>query len=216
MKEINLDLLKFNEQGLLPAVVQDVTTGQVVMLAYVNEVSLQKSIETGTTWFYSRSRQELWNKGATSGNFQKIRDIKIDCDGDAILFLVEQEGEGACHTGHYSCFYRDVDGEEQDMEREEDIFDRLEKTVLDRKVNPKEGSYTNYLFEHGIDKILKKVGEEAGEVIIAAKNPDPGETIYETADLYYHLFVLLAEKGIPFEQIKEELRHRFGKKKEEY
>ncbi|TFB21709.1 bifunctional phosphoribosyl-AMP cyclohydrolase/phosphoribosyl-ATP diphosphatase HisIE [Filobacillus milosensis] len=197
---------KFNNDGLIPAVVQDYRTGEVLMLAYMNEEAIQKTKETKTSWFYSRSRQELWNKGATSGHTQTVKKMSYDCDEDTILLQVEQKG-AACHTGERSCFYRDIElGEEPTFKR--DVVNQIYQSIIDRQENPKEGSYTNYLFDEGIDKILKKVGEEAGEVIIGAKNDDHENLAMEIADLTYHILVLLAEKGMPVERVKEELTKR--------
>lgn len=207
MKEI-----KWNESGLVPVVVQDLKTKEVLMVAYSDEEAIRLTKETGFAYFYSRSRNSLWKKGETSGNLLKVSEIRMDCDGDTLLYLVKLEGSCACHTGHYSCFYRSIEGEELALSPKDlTIFDRVSERVLNRKENPKEGSYTNYLFQKGIDKILKKVAEESGEVIIAAKNKDPYETVYETADLFYHIIVLLAEKGISLDEIREELEKRFQK-----
>ncbi|MDO5707495.1 MAG: bifunctional phosphoribosyl-AMP cyclohydrolase/phosphoribosyl-ATP diphosphatase HisIE [Andreesenia angusta] len=196
--------IKFDDRGLVPAIVQDADTGDVLMLAYMNEESLKKSIETEKTWFYSRSRQELWNKGATSGNTQKIISIDYDCDGDAILVRVKQNGN-ACHTGEYSCFYNSIKAGDSSYK----ILEKLYNLIENRKDNPKAGSYTNYLFNEGIDKILKKVGEENAEVIIGAKNNSKEEVIYETSDMIYHMLVLLVEMGIKIEDIKYELEKRY-------
>ncbi len=197
--------IKFDEKGLVPAIVQDAETGDVLMLAYMNEESLKMTAESGKTWFYSRSRQELWNKGATSGNTQEVVSMDYDCDGDAILVKVVQKGN-ACHTGEYSCFYNSIKEGDAPFK----ILQKLYKLIEDRKENPVEGSYTNYLFDEGIDKILKKVGEENAEVIIGAKNLSKEEVIYEASDLIYHMTVLLVEMGIPVEDIKKELvkRHK--------
>jgi phosphoribosyl-ATP pyrophosphohydrolase/phosphoribosyl-AMP cyclohydrolase len=210
--------LKFNEQGLIPAIVQDVNSGQVLMMAYMNQEALDKTVASGQTWFYSRSRQCLWKKGETSGHIQAVQEIRYDCDQDTLLVLVEQTG-AACHTGHYSCFYRTLDGQE----KEPALFDaaqvyqgkegpaillELMEVIRQRQKDRPEGSYTTYLFNEGIDKILKKVGEESAEVIIAAKNPDNSELIYEASDLIYHLLVLLVEKGIDITEIFTELRSR--------
>jgi phosphoribosyl-ATP pyrophosphohydrolase/phosphoribosyl-AMP cyclohydrolase len=199
-----IDKIKFNGHGLVPCVVQDVYTKEVLMLAYMNEESLKKSIETKETWFYSRSRQELWNKGATSGHKQFIKKMSYDCDGDTILVEVEQIGV-ACHTGAKSCFFETI------FEEEDKVFDlsKLYNLIKERKENPVEGSYTNYLFDKGIDKILKKVGEESAEVIIAAKNPDLTELQYELSDLVYHSLVLMVERGLELNDIAEELKKRF-------
>lgn len=194
--------IKFDEKGLVPAIAQDVSSGNVLMLAYMNEESLKLTLETGIVHYYSRSREEIWKKGETSGNIQELRGISYDCDGDSILLKVNQIGV-ACHTGNYSCFYNDIIGY-NDMD---DTLSNLYKIIVDRKNNPKEGSYSKYLFEEGVDKILKKVGEEAAEVIIAAKNTRE-ELIYETSDLLYHLIVLLVNQGVTLGEIMEELRDR--------
>ncbi len=205
---MNMDVkLKFDEKGLLPAVVQDNSTGQVLMVAYMNEQSIEKTLETGTTWFYSRSRKRLWNKGETSGNIQKVVSIDYDCDADTLLVKVDPAGP-ACHTGNTSCFYRRL-YESETMEVQEDILDRLERVIKERKEGDDENSYTRYLFNKGIDKILKKVGEESAEVIIAAKNEGTEELIYESADLIYHLMVLLEEKETNINAVKRELARRF-------
>ncbi|SIQ93233.1 phosphoribosyl-ATP pyrophosphatase /phosphoribosyl-AMP cyclohydrolase [Halanaerobium kushneri] len=221
----NLDEIdfKYNEQGLMPAVVQDYKTKDVLMVAYVNEETLKLSLEKEETVFYSRSRQEIWHKGETSGNTQKIKEIFYDCDQDTILFMVEPAGP-ACHTGKTSCFYRkiaeNISNEEKssvfeeqienitDEFEEDQVIDFLYDLILSRKEEMPEGSYTTYLFEEGIDKILKKVGEESAEVIIASKNEPDDELIFETADLVYHMLVLLAERGINPAQIRKELKKR--------
>lgn len=199
--------IKFDEKGMIPAIVQDDTTKEVLMLAYMNEASLEKTLETGETWFWSRSRRELWHKGETSGHIQRVKNISYDCDGDTLLVRVVQEG-AACHTGEKSCFFNSLYGEKGEKVGSE-ILEKLYDIITDRKANPKEGSYTNYLFDKGIDKMLKKVGEETAEVIIAAKNPGKNELIYETGDLFYHLLVLLKEKEIAPEEIFKELNIRF-------
>ena len=200
---MNLEDLRFDSNGLITAVIQDVSTKEVLMVAYMNEESLHKTIETGQTWFFSRSRNELWHKGETSGNFQHVKGIRYDCDGDALLIEVEPLGP-SCHTGEKSCFYRGIVESEPIVSVISQLFD----TVKIRKANPKEGSYTNYLFDKGIDKILKKVGEETSEVIIAAKNSSKEELIYETADLVYHMTVLLVNQGIDPIEISNELKKR--------
>lgn len=206
-----LDNIKYDSKGLVPAIVQDFNTREVLMLAYMNEESLKMTIDSNTTWFYSRSRKELWNKGATSGNIQVVKNILYDCDGDTLLVEVEPAGP-ACHTGEKTCFYRNIDSEIKQNDSFEKagkaIPEKLYDLIVDRKINPKEGSYTNYLFEKGIDKILKKVGEEASEVIIASKNSDNQELIYEVSDLAYHLIVLLVEKGVKLDEIAKELAKR--------
>ncbi|TFE24753.1 bifunctional phosphoribosyl-AMP cyclohydrolase/phosphoribosyl-ATP diphosphatase HisIE [Cohnella luojiensis] len=217
-----LDQITWNADGLVPAIVQDALSKEVLMLAYMNKESLQMSLESGQTWFWSRSRNELWNKGATSGNTQRIVSVNYDCDGDALLVKVQQNGP-ACHTGAYSCFYRDgsLSGEAQAQAAPpiEDRFgplSRLEATIAQRDAERPEGAYTTYLFEKGVDKILKKVGEETAEVIIAAKNRDQDELRCESADLIFHLMVLLREQGIPFDGVLQELefRHRKPVKKD--
>ncbi|MFD1778623.1 bifunctional phosphoribosyl-AMP cyclohydrolase/phosphoribosyl-ATP diphosphatase HisIE [Fredinandcohnia salidurans] len=198
----------FDEKGLAPAIVQDAVSKEVLTLAYMNEESLRKSIETRETWFYSRSRQELWHKGETSGNTQKIVDIKYDCDQDAILVLVEPAGP-ACHTGSYSCFNESVLGEAKEVSSDRfAILNELEEVIAKREAEMPEGAYTTYLFDKGVDKILKKVGEEASEVIIAAKNRDHEELKWEAADLIYHLLVLLREQKLPLDEVLSVLQKR--------
>ena len=201
---VNPDELKFDENGLIPAVVVDAICGKVLTLAYMNRESLRISMEKGRTCFWSRSRQELWLKGETSGNVQHIVSITADCDGDALLVLVEKEGP-ACHTGADSCFFQPVWESE---ERAAFSLEGLMTLLQGRKTEKKEGSYTTYLFEKGLDKILKKVGEESTEVIIAAKDQDKKETIYEIADLAYHVMVLMVQAGISLEDIHRELASR--------
>ncbi|KPU44962.1 phosphoribosyl-ATP pyrophosphatase [Oxobacter pfennigii] len=201
--------IKFDDSGLIPAIIQDYVTGEVLMLAYMNEESYKKTLETGLTHFYSRSRKELWNKGATSGNFQYVKEISLDCDSDSLLIKVKQLG-AACHTGEFSCFFKNQLKNEEGLNYK--ILYDIDEIIKDRKANPKEGSYTNYLFDKGIDKILKKIGEESAEVIIAAKNKNPHETIYEMADLIFHSLVLLNEKEIQLDEIFKELKERYNKK----
>ena len=207
---VNIDELKFDEKGLIPAIVTDAENGKVLMLAYMNRESLRISMEKGLTCFWSRSRQELWLKGETSGNYQHIVSIMADCDRDTLLIKVEKDGP-ACHTGTESCFN---DAVWENDERHEFSLEGLMTLIAGRKVEKKEGSYTTYLFEKGLDKILKKVGEESTEVIIAAKDQDKKETIYEIADLTYHVMVLMIEAGISLEDIHRELasRHVIDKK----
>lgn len=201
--------LQFNEQGLIPAIVQEFGTGQVLMMAYMNEMSLKKTLDTGYTWFYSRSRRELWHKGATSGHVQQVHQIQYDCDADTLLVTVTQTG-AACHTGEKSCFYRNLmEASGGDLPREA-IVSRIVQILEDRRRHPQHGSYTNYLFDSGIDKILKKVGEESTEVIIAAKNPDKNELVYEISDLVYHVLVLMNERQVKMTDILEELNRRHG------
>ena len=198
--------VKFDEKGLVPAIIQDAMTKEVLTLAYMNEESLAKTIETGETWFYSRSRQELWHKGATSGNTQTVVSMNYDCDQDALLVLVYPKGP-ACHTGAVSCFSERVVENNTSM-ADYQILQSLEKVIIERERQRPEGAYTTYLFEKGVDKILKKVGEEAAEVIIAAKNRDHEELKWETADLLYHLQVLLVEQGLPFKEVLRTLEER--------
>ena len=207
---LNIDELKFDEKGLIPAIVVDSITKQVLTLAYMNKESLQISMEKGLTCFYSRSRQELWLKGETSGNYQHIVSITADCDKDALVVVVEPDGP-ACHTGTTSCFTAPVWDSET---LQEFSYQGLMDLIEGRKIEKKEGSYTTYLFEKGIDKILKKVGEECTEVIIAAKADDRAETVYEIADLAYHVMVLMTQMGISLEEIHKELasRHVIDKK----
>lgn len=201
---INIDELKFDEKGLIPAIVVDAETKKVLTLAYMNRESLKISMEKGLTCFWSRSRNELWLKGETSGNYQHIVSITADCDKDALTVLVEKDGP-ACHMGTDSCFTNTV---WESDERHEFSLDSLMKLIEGRKTEKKEGSYTTYLFEKGIDKILKKVGEECTEVIIAGKADDRAETIYEISDLTYHVMVLMIEMGISLEDIHRELASR--------
>ncbi|MGF3105186.1 bifunctional phosphoribosyl-AMP cyclohydrolase/phosphoribosyl-ATP diphosphatase HisIE [Rossellomorea sp. DUT-2] len=200
--------VKYDDKGLVPAIIQDATTKEVLTLAYMNETSLKKTVETGETWFYSRSRQELWHKGETSGNTQTVKNITWDCDKDAILVLVDKEGP-ACHKGEESCFHEGVYGEEKSST--ENILLTLEKLIENREIERPEGAYTTYLFEEGVDKILKKVGEEASEVIIAAKNRDSEELKWEVADLFYHVLVLLREQKLPLQDVLEVLVERHNK-----
>ena len=201
---INIDELKFDEKGLIPAIVVDAVTKNVLTLAYMNKESLKISMEKGLTCFWSRSRQELWLKGETSGNYQHIVSITADCDKDALTVMVERDGP-ACHTGSDSCFFNPVFESE---ELHEFSYEGLMKLIEGRKSDKKEGSYTTYLFEKGLDKILKKVGEECTEVIIGAKSNDKKETVYEIADLAYHVMVLMIEMGISLEDIHKELASR--------
>nr|MBO2479361.1 bifunctional phosphoribosyl-AMP cyclohydrolase/phosphoribosyl-ATP pyrophosphatase [Bacillota bacterium] len=209
MQALDLDALRWDEQGLIPAIVQDVQSKEVLMLAYMNRESLVKTLETGYTWFWSRSRQRLWQKGETSGHVQRVRDIRVDCDRDTLLVLVEQTGP-ACHNGTYSCFAAslptntETDGQPDRFA----ILNRLESVIAARDAERPEGAYTTYLFEKGLDKILKKVGEETAEVIIAAKNRDPQELRWEVSDLLYHLLVLLREQQLPLDEVMRELERR--------
>ncbi len=201
---INIDELKFDERGLIPAIVVDSVTKKVLTLAYMNRESLKISMERGLTCFWSRSREELWLKGETSGNYQHIVSITADCDGDALTVVVDKDGP-ACHKGTDSCFTNTL---WQSEERHEFSLESLMQMLEGRKIEKKEGSYTTYLFEKGIDKILKKVGEECTEVIIAGKADDKAETVYEIADLAYHVMVLMLQMGISLEDIHRELASR--------
>ena len=201
---LTIEDLKFDEKGLIPAIVVDAVSGKVLTLAYMNKESLKISMEKGLTCFWSRSRQELWLKGETSGNYQHIVSITADCDRDALVVKVEKDGP-ACHTGAESCF-NDVIWESDELHEFTD--EGLMELIAGRKTEKKEGSYTTYLFEKGLDKILKKVGEETTEVIIAAKDKDKKNTIYEIADLTYHVMVLMIEAGISLDDIHKELASR--------
>lgn len=230
---LDVAALRFDEHGLIPAIVQDSRSGEVLMVAYMNRQALERTLETGFTWFFSRSRQRLWQKGESSGHVQRVLDIGPDCDGDALLIRVEQTGPGACHEGYRSCFHRQVavsatggshatqseptfdpavvyaSGARPGVGRSpESALRAAYDVILERKAHPREGSYTAYLFREGIDKILKKVGEEATEVVIAAKNPEREPLVYEAADLFYHLLVLLAERGTTPEEVLAELAAR--------
>ncbi|GAA0604406.1 bifunctional phosphoribosyl-AMP cyclohydrolase/phosphoribosyl-ATP diphosphatase HisIE [Virgibacillus siamensis] len=202
--EITFNHLSFDENGLIPAIIQDAKTGDVLTLAYMNETALQKTIDTGETWFFSRKRQELWNKGETSGNKQLVNGISYDCDADALLVQVDPKGP-ACHTGETSCFYQSlISGKEASRTVIHDVAGK----IRERRQKPVEGSYTNYLFTEGIDKILKKVGEESSEVIIGAKNNDKDEIKWEIADLTYHTLVLMELLDVSIGDIKEVLYGR--------
>ncbi|MPL65642.1 Histidine biosynthesis bifunctional protein HisIE [bioreactor metagenome] len=215
---MNIAGIKFDEKGLVPAIIQDVKTGTVLMLAYMNKEALEKTIATKVTWFYSRSRSRLWQKGETSGHVQDVREIYYDCDADTLLVKVEQSGV-ACHEGTFSCFSRKIDQTESRTDKIVDvnkvygssvatILHELYDVIADRKQNPKEGSYTTYLFTKGQDKILKKVGEEAAETIIASKNNTKEEILYEMADLWYHCLVLLTYHNICPSELLVELQGR--------
>lgn len=208
---INIDELKFDEKGLIPAVVQDAVNGRVLTVAYMNRESIEISMKEGRTCFFSRSRQEMWRKGETSGNFQHIVSMTADCDKDALLVKVEKDGP-ACHLGNESCFHDNMLWESDELSEFtlEGLYQLLEGRMKDKP----EGSYTTYLFEKGIDKILKKVGEECTEVIIAGKADDKKETVYEIADLAYHIMVMMVQMGISVEDVHRELasRHIIDKK----
>ena len=212
--KISIEEIKFDERGLVPVVVQDADTRQVLTLAYMNAESLKRTLETDETWFWSRSRSTLWHKGETSGNTQRVLDVLLDCDSDALTVLVKPNGP-ACHTGQQSCFHNalqeagtfqaSVSARESDLGV---VLIELYALVDSRKRDRPEGSYTTYLFDQGLDKILKKLGEESGETIIAAKNQDPEALVAETSDLIYHLIVLMVERGVTLDQIRDELVRR--------
>lgn len=199
-----LNEVKFDEKGLVAAVTQDYNTNEVLMVAYMNKESLKITLEEKRVCYYSRSRQSLWRKGETSGHFQNLKGLYYDCDADAILLKVEQIGN-ACHTGAYSCFFNKV-YEENVVDKS--ILYKVYNQIIDRKENPQEGSYTNYLLDKGLDKILKKVGEETSEVIIGAKNKDKSELVYEMSDLIYHCLVLMVSEGVSIDDLKSELTKR--------
>ena len=200
--------LKVNADGLVPVIAQDYQTGEVLMLAYMNEEAFNTPIRIGKMTYYSRSRQELWIKGLTSGHTQYVKSLTADCDYDTILAKVSQVGGIACHTGAPSCFFNEIIKKEYTERNPLKVFESVYQVIADRREHPKEGSYTNYLFDKGIDKILKKVGEEATEIVIAAKNPDNEEVKYEMSDFLYHMMVLMVEKGLTWEDITRELSQR--------
>ena len=211
-KEELMNIVKFDNNGLVPVIAQDYHSKHIRMLAYMNKEALEKTLDTGNVYYYSRSRQKLWLKGEESGHFQYLKGMSVDCDGDTLLIQIEQVGGISCHTGNVSCFYRNVEITEsknviKEISKDASFLSNLEKVIKDRKQNPKEGSYTNYLFKEGLDKILKKVGEEAAETIIAAKNKKE-DVIYEVSDLVYHLTVLLADLDVSWDEIKTELEKR--------
>ena len=222
MDTVQLTDIQFDSRGLVPAVVQEGRSGKVLMVAYMNAESLQKTVESGETWFYSRSRQELWHKGETSGHFQKVRDIFVDCDADTLLVVVDQIG-AACHTGSKSCFFRRLGGWDGTYTGSLDVLSDLRDEIKEKKIHPTEKSYTAYLLQTGMDKICKKIGEESAEVIIAAKNADAKdaedlrlEVCKESADLLYHLSVLWESAGVSVNDVMavlEERSHVKGNKK---
>ncbi|MCR5683826.1 MAG: bifunctional phosphoribosyl-AMP cyclohydrolase/phosphoribosyl-ATP diphosphatase HisIE [Lachnospiraceae bacterium] len=205
--KIDFDELVKNTDDLIPCIVQDYKNGEVLMMAYMNEESYRKTVETGIMTYFSRSRQQLWVKGETSGHYQYVREIYADCDKDTLMAKVVQIG-AACHTGNRSCFFNEIVRHEYDTKDISSVLASLYEVVCDRKEHPKEGSYTNYLFNKGIDKILKKCGEEATEMVIAAKNPSHEELKYEIADLIYHMTVLMVECGVSWEEVAAELANR--------
>ncbi len=204
---IPFEEFKLNSDGMLTVVTQDYKTNEVLMVAYMTKEAFEQTVETGVMTYYSRSRDELWVKGDTSGHYQYVKSLTIDCDKDTLLAKVRQVGN-ACHTGNYSCFFTDLVKKEYKDDNPMNVFQDVYDVIMDRKMHPKEGSYTNYLFEKGIDKILKKVGEECTEIVIAAKNPDPEEMKYEISDFLYHLMVLMAERKMTWEQVTNELMER--------
>ena len=211
--KVPIEQIKFDERGLVPVVVQDFNTRQVLTLAYMNAESLRRTVETKETWFFSRSRASLWHKGETSGHTQRVTDILVDCDSDALTILVEPKGP-ACHTGKQTCFHnelKEATGSEEIADRVSDlgaVLNELYALIETRKRDRPSGSYTTYLFEQGLDKILKKVGEESTETIIAAKNQDRGAVVKEASDLLYHLIVLMVERGLTMNEIRDELVSR--------
>lgn len=205
--QIAWDQFHLNSDGLMPVVVQDYRTGEVLMMAYMDEAAFSETVEYGKMCYYSRSRKERWLKGETSGHYQYVKALYLDCDNDTILAKVAQMG-AACHTGSYSCFFQEILDKQAGGINPHEVLDTVYQVIEDRKIHPKEGSYTNYLFDKGIDKILKKCGEEATEIIIAAKNPDPEELKYEISDFLYHVMVLMVEKKVTWEDIMRELANR--------
>ena len=195
---------KLNSDGMVPVIAQDYQTNEVLMLAYMNEEAFNTTLETGKMTYWSRSRNVLWTKGLTSGHLQFVKSLTLDCDNDTILAKVDQVG-AACHTGNRTCFFKPLMKKEYDDTNPIHVFQNVYDVITDRKANPKEGSYTNYLFDKGIDKILKKVGEECTEIVIAAKNPDKEEIKYEISDFLYHMMVLMVEKGLTWEDITNQL-----------
>jgi phosphoribosyl-ATP pyrophosphohydrolase/phosphoribosyl-AMP cyclohydrolase len=212
--KMTIEDVKFDERGLVPAVVQDAHTRGVLMLAYMNAESLQRTLEAGETWFWSRSRAQLWHKGETSGNTQRVADVLLDCDGDALVLRVEPAGP-ACHTGQTSCFHNVIQAgaSQQNAEDLGEVLSALYALIEERKRERPQGSYTTYLFDQGLDKILKKVGEETSETIIAAKNEDRGALAKESCDLLYHLIVLLVERGVALTDVRDELVRRRGEQR---
>ena len=205
---MNLSDIRFDENGLVPAIAQDIRTGELLMLAYMNEESIRLTLETGYATYFSRSRKQLWKKGETSGHVQKVLEMRYDCDGDAILMKVIQTGN-ACHTGNYSCFFNLMkEADPDDVPANAGILQSVYDVISDRRVHPQEGSYTNYLFDKGVEKMCKKVGEEASETIIAAMKADKEEVTYEAADLLYHLLVLMNQQGVTPDDVYEEFARR--------
>ena len=204
---VSWDDLKTDANGLVPVVVQDYRNEEVLMVAWMDRQAFENTVRTGRMTYWSRSRRELWLKGLTSGHFQYLKELRVDCDNDTLLARISQTG-AACHTGNRSCFYRTVLKKDTPQRNPMKVFEDVYGTIEDRKAHPKEGSYTNYLFDKGIDKILKKCGEEATEIVIAAKNPNPEEIKYEVADFLYHMMVLMAARDITWDDIAQELANR--------
>jgi len=208
-----LDLIRFDERGLVPVVVQDYRTGEVRMLAYANREAIEKTLETGYAHYYSRSRKRLWKKGETSGELQRVREVRVDCDGDAVLYLIEQEKNRACHTGERNCFYRNLDGSYAlDKPLPFEVLARLQEVLRDRLERLPEGSYTTELVKAGFDRIVQKAGEEAVETLIALMNRDKEKIVYESADLLYHWLLALTYLGVDLTEVLEELASRFGRR----
>jgi len=205
---LNLDNLKFNQDGLIPVITQNYYTGKILMQAYANKEAIEETLKSGYATYYSRSRNALWKKGETSGNYQKIMDIKVDCDEDSIIYLVVEEGP-ACHTGEESCFYRNLNLEKDSKPVPFEILHKLYEKIQERKEAMPEGSYVASLFKKGSDKIIQKVGEEAVEAVIALKNKDKDEIVYETSDLLFHLLIALVDAGVKLSDIEEELLKRY-------
>lgn len=217
---MDIGSFKFNESGLIPVIVQDFNTGKVLMLAYADKKAVELTIKTGRSHFWSRSRQRIWMKGEESGNTQNIRSVRYDCDLDTLLYQVDQKGV-ACHTGNESCFFRTISGFEGDSsatlnESADQTIDKVFKVVEDRKKNPKQDSYVSTLLTTDIERVLKKIGEESSETIIAALKGDPKETVYEITDLWFHTLVLLSKLNLRPDDIRSELERRYGKKKVDY
>ena len=200
--------LNFNEEGLIPVIAQDYRTGEIRMLAWANEEAVKKTLETGYAHYYSRSRKELWKKGETSGELQRVREVRVDCDEDALIYVIEQEKNRACHTGERNCFFRNIEGEKIDKPLPFEALPRLQEIIRDRLERKPEGSYTVKLAEKGLDKVIQKFGEEAVETLIALKNKDKGEVLYETADMLYMLTLALTMEGIDVSEVMEELIKR--------
>ncbi|WP_461829775.1 bifunctional phosphoribosyl-AMP cyclohydrolase/phosphoribosyl-ATP diphosphatase HisIE [Aquifex sp.] len=201
--------IKFNEEGLVPVIAQDYRTGEIRMLAYANEEAIRKTLETGYAHYYSRSRKKLWKKGETSGELQRVKEVRVDCDGDAVIYVIEQEKNRACHTGERNCFYRTIDGKKVEKPLPFEVLPRLEEVVKERIEKLPEGSYTTKLVKAGKDRVFQKFGEEAVETLIALMKGDKKEIISETADMLYSLIVSLSVSGVEIKEVMEELARRF-------